>query len=334
MLKARGTPTDAVRPLINLGSVLERQGKYTEAVDMLREATSLSTRTLGRENLYTLYAMNNLAHALHQTEQFEEAERLQREVLAIRQKMLGDTHHDVGVARYNLANTLGDLGRLDEAAAMFRESVATLNSVFPGGHHQAGWALSDWGSVELKRGRLEDSERLQREALAMFVKIGGDPTNVGKAWFGLGEVFQRRGQLAEARKYFQMDLDVLQKHSAAPSIQAWPETALARVLVEQGEPAKAEPMARHAVESLRSSLPAGHQRTVLAEIVLGASLAAQRKFEEAEPLLVNGFRALEAKAGRDNEATRYTIGRLVQLYEAWNRRDEASKWRQLLASDR
>jgi outer membrane protein assembly factor BamD (BamD/ComL family) len=68
--------------------------------------------------------------------------------------------------------------------------------------------------------------------------------------------------------------------------------------------------------------------------MLGGALLGQKKYADAEPLLLAGYEGMkkrEAKIppqgkGRVTEA----VERLVQLYEATGKKDEAAKWRKEL----
>jgi hypothetical protein len=64
--------------------------------------------------------------------------------------------------------------------------------------------------------------------------------------------------------------------------------------------------------------------------LLGAALANQAKSAEAEPLLLEscaGFRKLPRVPPKN---VRRALERLVGLYEAWGKPDEAAMWRALL----
>lgn len=336
IMKRAGAPANiAVVPSIGLGTVLLREGKYSAAIDVLRDGVDVTTRGLGRKHSFTLAAMNDLGQALSQAGQVAEAEHVQREVLDTRRTLLGDGHRFVASARFNLGNTLGELGRFDEAAQMLGESVAVYRANFRGPDDQMAWALTDLGSVEYERGHLDEAERLHREAAAMFQQIDANSTNIGKPWYGIAEVLYRRGQRAEAEQYFQMNLDLLKKSpNAAPTILAWPETAVGRLLTERGRPDDAEPLLRRALASLRADLPAEHWRTGYADVLLGACLASRHQFDEAEPPLLSGYRVLHEKRGDDREETRYAVTRLVMLYEGWNKPDRAAEWRAKVPNDR
>ncbi|KAL5866436.1 hypothetical protein ACKVWM_011664, partial [Pyricularia oryzae] len=70
----------------NLAWVLNNQGKYEEAEQMLRKTLALYKQVLGPENPSTLAGMNNLALVLDNQGKYEEAEQMLRETLALREK--------------------------------------------------------------------------------------------------------------------------------------------------------------------------------------------------------------------------------------------------------
>ena len=66
--------------------------------------------------------------------------------------------------------------------------------------------------------------------------------------------------------------------------------------------------------------------------LLGASLVAQRRYEEAEEFLLQARRDLEVQPQPSARDVNATIGGLVQLYEAWGKRDAAAAYRARLVS--
>jgi hypothetical protein len=65
--------------------------------------------------------------------------------------------------------------------------------------------------------------------------------------------------------------------------------------------------------------------------MLGGSLLGQKKFAAAEPLLLTGYEGMKQQAGTIPPQGRIrlpeAVERLVQLYDAWGKKDEAAKWR-------
>jgi Tetratricopeptide repeat len=70
---------------------------------------------------------------------------------------------------------------------------------------------------------------------------------------------------------------------------------------------------------LRQVFPADNWRIAWAESLLGGSLVAQGRFEEAEPLLVRALPLLRAQRSDRDPRTRRARDRLVELYRAWDK---------------
>jgi tetratricopeptide (TPR) repeat protein len=66
--------------------------------------------------------------------------------------------------------------------------------------------------------------------------------------------------------------------------------------------------------------------------LLGASLLAQRRYADAEVVLLEARRELDTQARPAPRDVQATITGLVQLYEAWGRPDAAAAYRARLAS--
>ena len=65
--------------------------------------------------------------------------------------------------------------------------------------------------------------------------------------------------------------------------------------------------------------------------MLGGSLLGQKKYAEAEPLIVSGYEGMKARQTKipPPGKPRFTEAaeRVVKLYEAWGKKDEAARWR-------
>jgi tetratricopeptide (TPR) repeat protein len=111
---------------------------------------------------------------------------------------------------------------------------------------------------------------------------------------------------------------------------------LALAYESQGKFAEAEPLAREALELNQKKQPDDWDR-FRAESLLGASLAGQKKYAEAEPLLLDGYTGMVARKDRVLMPDWYHLDRarewLVQLYQDWGKPEKAAEWRKkLLAS--
>ena len=72
--------------------------------------------------------------------------------------------------------------------------------------------------------------------------------------------------------------------------------------------------------------------------MLGGALAGQKKFQEAEPLLVEGYSGMKDREANIPPAVKTrlpeAIRRLVDLYTAWEKPDDAAKWRKELEASK
>jgi serine/threonine protein kinase/tetratricopeptide (TPR) repeat protein len=100
-----------------------------------------------------------------------------------------------------------------------------------------------------------------------------------------------------------------------------------------GMAAAAEPLLRECLAIREKKIP-DYWHTFNARSLLGEALAGQQKYADAEPLLVQGYEGLkqrEAKIDASGKVNlRLAVERLVQLYDAWGKPDEAAKWRKKL----
>jgi tetratricopeptide (TPR) repeat protein len=112
---------------------------------------------------------------------------------------------------------------------------------------------------------------------------------------------------------------------------------LGRNLLRQGKYAEAEPLLRESLAVRREKAP-DDWRTFNTQSLLGGALLGRERYAEAEPLLRQGYEGMkrrEAQIPTDGRP-RLTeaLERLVRLYEAWGKPDEAARWRKELGAHR
>jgi hypothetical protein len=93
-----------------------------------------------------------------------------------------------------------------------------------------------------------------------------------------------------------------------------------------GKFAESEALAREALEFDRKKQPDDWQR-FRAESLLGASLAGEKKYLQAEPLLLKGYQGMLARRDKIGAPDQYHLERardwLIQLYIAWGKPEKA-----------
>jgi len=114
-----------------------------------------------------------------------------------------------------------------------------------------------------------------------------------------------------------------------------PTTALSLVLLgellnEQGRFREARPYLEEGLEIQRTLLPPQHSLIAGAECDLGDSLRGLLQYEAAEPLLVRGCSGVLASSLATKGEKRMAVERVVALYEAWGKPEQAAEWRSKL----
>ncbi len=147
----------------------------------------------------------------------------------------------------------------------------------------------------------------------------------------LANMYQRQGNYSLAETRAEQGL-VGRRHALGTDQPATLASAADLVLayVSQGKFAEGERLARETLDLDRKKQPDNWQ-TFRAASLLGASLAGQKKYAEAEPLLLEGYQGMVARKQRIAVPDQSHLDRahewLVRLYEAWGKPEKANEWR-------
>jgi hypothetical protein len=112
---------------------------------------------------------------------------------------------------------------------------------------------------------------------------------------------------------------------------------LSRLRLQQRRPADAERPARRSLAIADERFPDLWLRFDSLSL-LGGAISGQKKCTEAEPMLIGGYEGLrERKAKmpflRRTEQPAQAGARIVELYEAWGRKDKVVEWRKRLEAE-
>ncbi|PYX12871.1 MAG: tetratricopeptide repeat protein, partial [Acidobacteria bacterium] len=64
---------------------------------------------------------------------------------------------------------------------------------------------------------------------------------------------------------------------------------------------------------------------------LGECLTIEKRYNEAEPLLLESYESLKSSQGANNPRTQLALQRLITLYENWGKLDRARAYRENLS---
>jgi eukaryotic-like serine/threonine-protein kinase len=293
----------------NRGSLLRDQGRPAEAEPYLVRAVESNRRLLGDDDPETLDAIHGLAMLLRTMGRQDEAEPLAREVLERRRRILGNDHIRTIASIANLGGILRKKGELAEAAQYLTEALEGTRRVLGPDHRHTLSSANNLGRLLLDQGRIDEAEPLLWEAFVGFRR------GLGAQHATTRQVLERFGQVQTARV----------EAAEAAGDDEGVGLILARVgavhlLLEQYE--VTEELLTKASELQRRTLPDGDARRWQLASDLGATMAAQGRYAEAQPLLVQSAKALlagdatPAAVGFERTDAARAAQRVVEFFEA------------------
>jgi hypothetical protein len=185
------------------------------------------------------------------------------------------------------------------------------------------------------QGKLAEAELLCREALAMSRRLLGNENKIEFVSFNeLNLLLLRQGKLAEIEALFSDRLQGLQERLPADDAKIIGALGdLNRILVLEGKFPEAEQRTRESLGLLETKLP-DDWRTFNSRSLLGGSLLGQKKYDDAEPYLLTGYQGMKQREDKIPDAGKpyfkEALQRLVQLYQATGRPDQAAEWKHKL----
>jgi serine/threonine protein kinase/Tfp pilus assembly protein PilF len=330
--------------LNDLGALLTDKGDYAAAARVLEQSLEMRRNLLGAEHGDVAVTLVELGRVYQDLGLGDRAEPLLRESLTVRQKTLGEEHRETAVSLNAVASVLRLNGDLSGAETLLQRSF-DLNRKTRGEYHaNTGTSLHDLGLIAATRGDHALAESRFRQALVIHRRALGDQhPNVATTLNSLSRVLVEQRRYDEAIVALQSALDIARPVLGRDhQLVAIYTINLAAAHLARHDPAAAEPLVREGlrIRALAPTLVPSRRRTFVeddwsigsAKSLLGATLAARARFREAEEVLLDALRDLNAMPSRPRRDITSTAIRLIRLYEAWGTPDRAAPYRALLAS--
>jgi serine/threonine-protein kinase len=297
---------------------------YSESLDIAEQAAGPMDPLVGR--ILTGYAvsLSRMDNADPRV-----GEMLDRAVALLRVAP-GDNRADLATAL-----SAAGYGKAPAVALPRMREAVMLNRAVHGENHTAtARSLSD---LALATERVDPmaADSLMQEALAIMEAVHGirHASTLG-IMNNLAGLRRDRGAYGEAAPLYRRVLALRRElYPDERGGQAYALYGLGLSLAESGNPREAETHLRDALRILRVSERPGSILLVLTRAAIGYSLARQRRFDQAEPLLANA-------AVRFRDAPLHPVDRIrllervIWMYDAWGRDAVAREYREELARAR
>ena len=361
--------TEALDARNNLAVTLDRLDKQAEAEALYKKSLRLQRSTYGEDHLNTARASDDLGIHYSNHGRYAAAEPLSHKAWEIRKKHLSENHPDTIEAGRNLAQTLQGLGRGGEAEPLLREALEHYRQKHGNDSHETLLVLHCLG-VATQAARPEEAEEFFREALEGSRRLrGADNNYTWTTTDRLAWLLFPQGRMAEAEPLLRESVEYLERNPPNNPQRITYETgAWAQSLVYQDKIAEVLPLCKrlatrlaehehgpfwvssvsglnrellkrrqaNAVEPLIRACLAVYREheaaadTAIAEGRLGNCLAQQGHFDDAEPLLLRTLAWMDTSADVPPKRKQEAVNAIAELYEAWDKPEQAAKWRAML----
>ena len=317
--------------LHNLGWLSSIRGRSDSAEHYFRRALAMRRQLLGARDPDVTSTMAALATLLQQSGRVADAESIAREVLQVNRTIYPEGHAQIGTDLLGLAKILASRGADPAADSLFREAQRGFDSLRTENPMLRAQAQNDYAVFLTQRRRFAEAEPLYAATLDLYRARFGDThfsTDVVRT--NLAWAIASQGRHAEAARLYDGTVSRLEAALPVTDSRVGQTTIdYGATLMNAGEHASAERVLRHALELETAGAPPEHWRIVRAQSLLASCLARQRRYADAEPLLLTAYAALK-KTGMSNPYTRQAIQMLAALYQNWGRPEKASEYRALL----
>ena len=318
-----------------LAVIYQMQGKYAQSEPIFLKLLALRRRVFGEDSTATARGMNNLAVLYGQEGKWSQAEPFLSNSLAIRRRVLGEAHPLTLMTMANLGYVYQRQGKYTQAEPLTTQAVEGMRRAQGAEHNDTLICMNMLGLLYRAEGKYAQAEPVLTKALEIRRRVlGVDHPDTIKSMNSLASLYRSESKTAEAEMLLASALEARRRVLGPTHPDTISTTALlGDVRLQQRKYSDAEALLREVRTNDDKAVNDTWER-YWSQHLLGASLAGQRRYSEAEPLLISGYQGmLQRQAAiplEDRRVLSEAAERIVQLYESWAKLEQAANWRERL----
>ena len=276
--------------LQNMAEVAKSQRDYSRADSLFRECLDIRLRAYGEEHPLIATTKDYIARILRRQKRYDEALVLHREALDLKIQLLGREHPSVGNTLNNIGRALQYVGDFEGALEVTGQALAIYNKATIRTNPNAATVRHNYAKLLKDVGRYEESAPLFEESIETQRIIVGPEHR---------RVMDELNNLGYVRHQ-------LQQYDLA--IAAYREELALRI---------------------KTSKP-GYWRIGRVQRLLGQSLAAAGKYDEAEEMLISAVEHLEPHRDEKKSAYEKSLKAAAEFFEQRGNTAKAASYRERL----
>lgn len=312
-----------------LGSaLLALQRRYTEAEPLLRQALMVERRQPPAEQRQLPMILKNEGKTLSQMNRIDEAKLMAAESLSLIRKAEGEQSAAYAEGLVETASLFITQRDYAGAEMPYRQAIAIFRRLRAQTPLFAS-VLTALAYDLILQGKLHEPEGILLEAQKLYRSTVGEQSIAYALDLGcLGWLHFQRGDYPKAEAELGASQAIARSSQVPQGEQDYVggTVTLALAMTRDGKAVEAEPLLR---ESLGLAKKNHLEGTALPENVsaaLGECLLDQKRYADAEPLLLVGYAASKKRLGEHDPITVAAARRLHDMYTAWNKPAEAARF--------
>ncbi len=315
----------ARRLLNNVGSYLEKQARYDEALPLLQQALAIDEKMLGTDDASMATSLNNLAELYTKQGKYIQAAHLHQQALMIRQKALRPDDASMATSLNNLAVLYTKQGKYIQAAHLHQQALMIRQNVLGTDHPDTTSSLNNLATLFMKQGEYDDAEPLLKQALTIFEKVlGPDHPDTATSLSNLGGLYQSQEKYDQAEPLYQLALAIHMKLFGSDGLAVAADLySLAELYYHQEKYDQAESLLKQTLTIFEKVRGADHSETMTCLDNLAVLYEKQGKYDQVESIYQRSLRIREKVLGLDHPELATNLNNLASLYHRQGKYDQA-----------
>jgi tetratricopeptide (TPR) repeat protein/tRNA A-37 threonylcarbamoyl transferase component Bud32 len=322
---------DVAHSMLRLSAMLGKEEEFDEAHRLADRAIEIRQALLGDDHIAVIEAWQAKAMLWPLMGEIDKAAAIFEEILPRAIQLTGGERTEL------VAQIKGNLGfaaaggrtSLAEAVKLLQQTLDVQRELYKVNDDRTARTLINLGAALNQTGEHAKAETLIREALSMREQLfGRDHPAVASALFNLAAPSLKTHGPDEEESLLRQALEIQERRLVPGHYEtARSRGALGINLYRRGRHAEAEPLIRQSIVEYADKPPGRAMRACTMKRHLARSMIMQKRFDEAEAILLEAATEASSRFTGTNEPL-YVARDLVDLYEAWGKAQQATKWRE------
>jgi tetratricopeptide (TPR) repeat protein len=304
--------------LSNFAQVLSRNSKFNEADSIIKKALEVSLEYYGEEHPYFANTLEQYALFKNDMGFSDTALVIMNPVIEIRKKVFGEKSKDYTLTLNNVGRMYYNLNQYGKSIEYFKEAIKISyeigDTISAEGNYVANLAKSQYAARQY-----QNSISSWEAVLKTDTKDFGDKhPYVAEDIAYIAKINSLMGNTKKAEELYRKSLD---SYPLAVAMMG-----LGEILTVNGSIEESDTLLRGALEILIKRRPEGHPEISEAQTLFAENLIAQKKYDEAEKLLLESYDNLLEKKGKDDQLTTDALNALIKNYKLWGKHNKAEEY--------